>query len=63
MKTTPAARLAEALALVESASIRAWATSAHNYPIWLAITEGALKNGKGEKHALCAYIVCLAIGA
>jgi hypothetical protein len=65
MKTpTPAAaRLAEALEIVESASIRAWATSERNYPIWLKIVEGAMAKGKGEKNALAAYIVCLAIGA
>ncbi len=59
---TPAVRLAEALELVESRSIRAWATSAQNYPIWLSIVEQALANGKGEPSALAAYIVITAMG-
>ena len=55
--------LDRALAGVASQSIREWATSPHNLPIWQQIAERAVANGKTDVHALTAYIICVAIGA
>jgi hypothetical protein len=57
--------LDEALSRVESESIREWASSAHNRPIWEKIAQGALDKSGGEydPNRLCAYLVCVAIGA
>jgi hypothetical protein len=61
---TPETLLAAALQHVESASIRAWATSEHNRPIWLKIAAGAIAkaNGTPDVHRFAAYILCNAIG-
>jgi hypothetical protein len=62
---TPETLLAAALEHVESASIRAWATSEHNRPIWLQIAAGAIKkapDGSPDVHRFAAYILCNAIG-
>lgn len=50
------------LAKVESKSIREWATSKVNRPIWLKIAEGAVAKGSSPE-AFAAYMVCVAIGA
>jgi len=57
--------LDEALSHVESDSVREWANSEHNRPIWEKIAQGALDKNGGEYdvHRLAAYIVCVAIGA
>ncbi len=57
--------LANALAQVESDSIRAWATSDHNKPIWLEIARRTVrdKGDAADPVAFSAYIVCTAIGA
>jgi hypothetical protein len=49
--------LASALALIESDSIRRWATSDHNLPIVMEIAKGFK-----SPDALCAYLVATAIG-
>jgi hypothetical protein len=53
--------LSDALALVESASIRAWATSDHNAPIWAKMAEKAVAKGT-DVNLFSAYIVSCAIG-
>lgn len=59
--------LKEALTHVESKSIREWATSDHNFPIWIKITKGWLeKNGgpsENNRIRLTTYIVVEAMGA
>lgn len=63
MKTyTAVTLLAEALAMVESKSIREWAMSPRNRMIWREIAATAVKNGKANPENLCAYIVATAIG-
>ena len=56
--------LTAALAMVESESIRAWATTAHNRPLWLEIaSRRAAKGGRqADVTALSTYITCQAIG-
>lgn len=56
--------LEAALELVESNSIRAWATSAHNKPLFLKIAEHAIEHKEtiSEPSLFCAFIVCQAIG-
>ena len=53
-----------ALALVESASIKEWAQTDHNRPIFVKIAEGALaKNGPSASPSMfSALIVSSAIG-
>jgi hypothetical protein len=54
-----------AIGRIESKSIRAWATSPHNAPIWLKIAEGSFKkNGGGEDNILrlSTYMVLTAMG-
>jgi hypothetical protein len=53
--------LNEALEKVESQSVRAWATSAHNYPIFLEMAQGALKKGTSTDF-FAGMIVAYAIG-
>jgi hypothetical protein len=52
---------------VESTSIRTWATSDHNLPIWVKITKGWMEKNTGSTEdmecRLGAYIVCVAMGA
>ena len=50
------------LAKVESKSIREWAVTPHNKPIWLKIAEGAVARGSSPE-MFAAYMVCVAIGA
>jgi hypothetical protein len=55
----------EALMHVESKSIRAWASSEHNLPIWIEITKSWLtKHGQSEetRMRLTIDIVSQAIG-
>jgi hypothetical protein len=56
--------LAQALPLVESASIRSWVVTEQNRPIWVQIAQKAVDNkGKScDKHMFAAYIVATAIG-
>lgn len=58
---TPADYFNAALADVESASIRAWATSAHNHPLFLQLAEDAWQKNKTVE-AMTISIVALAIG-
>ena len=53
--------LNEALEKVESQSVRAWATSAHNYPIFLEMAKGAVKKGT-DTDFFAGMIVAYAIG-
>lgn len=55
----------KALERVQSESIRKWATSAHNGPLWLKISEDAIKKGDrlNDPDWFAAYIVSVAIGA
>lgn len=54
--------LDKALALVESESIRKWAQSEHNMPIWLEICENSIGNHKADPRLLAIYIVTEAMG-
>ena len=66
-KTAAKKFLKEALAHVESRSIREWATSEHNLPIWVEITKGWLEKNGGpsdnNRIRLTTYIVVEALGA
>jgi hypothetical protein len=55
----------QALALVESKSIRAWASTAHNRPVWLRIAERTAAKGgpSAEPVRFAAYITLTAMGA
>jgi hypothetical protein len=56
--------LEAALRRVESESIKAWASTANNRPIFEQIAEKALeKDPAADPDRLAAYVVCLAIGA
>jgi hypothetical protein len=60
---TPEELLEQALEQVESKSIRTWAQSDRNRPIWIKLAEGALeKNPCCDVHGFAAYIVATAIG-
>ena len=52
----------DAVAGIESESIRKWATSDHNKPLWLQICQNAIDNGKRDPDTMCAYMVATAIG-
>lgn len=59
---TPSKFLDRALALVESASIRSWATSTHNRPIWESAAAARLKAGRTDINHFAASIASTAIG-
>lgn len=62
---TPAKLFTAALAKVESRSIRDWASSDHNRPLWLKIAKGwGQQERMGMDHitALSTYITATAIG-
>lgn len=63
-KLTPEQHFAAALAKVESKSIRAWAQTDHNRPIWLKIAESAIqKHGDAaNSDEFATYIVLTALG-
>lgn len=64
MKSEARAFFSRALAKVESKSIREWATTAHNKPLWLKIAEEAVRReGTPCPERFAAYMVCVAIGA
>ena len=50
------------LKMVESPSIRAWASNDHNRPIWLEICQNSINNKKADPSVMAAYIVAVAIG-
>jgi hypothetical protein len=54
----------QALAKVESQSIRQWAETEHNRPVWLKAAEAAIvkHNGLPDVSLFSAYIVATAIG-
>lgn len=60
---TPDSHLDNALARIESASIRAWVQA--NRAAWLQITAGGLAKGgaSADPCRLATFIVCTAIGA
>lgn len=58
---TPEQLFNAALAKVESKSIRAWAVTDHNRPLWLRIAADCLSRGK-DADFLCLQIVATAIG-
>lgn len=63
----PEQLLESALSHVESASIRAWATSEHNKPIMLKLASGAIERAgvagaEPNVHTFAAFIVASAIG-
>ncbi len=63
--TPESSLLSRALMQVESASIRAWATTAHNRPLWLKYCAGTIAGAKPREpniHTLAAFIVACAIG-
>jgi len=51
----------QAVSLVESASIRKWATSEHNQPIFLEIAGKAIENKKSPED-FTTFIILQAIG-
>jgi hypothetical protein len=66
---TPETLFNAALDKVESKRIRDWATSPHNYPIWLKIAENAIRVppqnqifAAPDPSWLAAFIVATAIG-
>jgi hypothetical protein len=61
-KKAAKAFLTLALTHVESASIRAWATTAHNGPLFLAEAQERLRVGRTDATTFATAIVCLAIG-
>ncbi len=59
--------LRASIARVESKSIREWASTKENLPIWLKIAKTAIKNGKNPENPddvamFATYIVAVAIG-
>ena len=67
-KTDGARFLDQALEGVESESIRAWANTDNNRPIFEKIAQNALDKAEAEGREadvdrFTAYVVCLAIGA
>jgi len=56
--------LANALMLVDSQSIRDWATTEHNKPLFLLLSQHALEKNLSisNVHAFAAFIVAKAIG-
>lgn len=52
----------DALCYVESKSIREWAQSPHNGPIWLEICQTDINNGRRDPQRMATYIVAEAIG-
>lgn len=62
-KPSPAETLLEsALATITSESIKAWATSAHNRPVWIRYAQATIDNGKADPVKLATLILCNAIG-
>lgn len=62
-KATPAETLFDAaLARIESESIKAWANSARNRPVWLRYATAGLETGKLDACKLATIILCNAIG-
>lgn len=64
---TPQSLFDGALSRVESASIRAWAQTSHNQPIWLQLAASALAKAAQTGSApdpsrFAAFIVASAIG-
>lgn len=60
---TPAETLFDAaLARIESASIKAWANSAHNRPVWIRYAQATIDNGRADAVKLATVILCNAIG-
>lgn len=63
MARTNVELLDEALSEVESDSVRNWANSAHNRPLWEKIAQRNLdKNPDTDVLRFSAYIVCQAMG-
>lgn len=58
---TPTKYLKAALALVESESIRKWAVSRKNKPVWTAAARNAINRG-ADPQMFAAYIVSVAMG-
>lgn len=59
--------LTDALAKVDSASVRSWASTEHNRPIFLQLAAGAIQSAavtgrNPDVHTFAAYIVATAIG-
>lgn len=52
----------ESLKLVQSNSIRSWAQTDHNKPLWLEICQNAINNKKFDPSAMAAYMVAVAMG-
>lgn len=60
-KMTPEAFLDAALKHVESASIRAWATTDHNKPIVLKMAANSVEKNTNPQY-FATYLVCCAMG-
>jgi hypothetical protein len=54
--------LTKSLELVESRSIREWAVTPRNGPLWLQTCQTAIDNNKADPERMAAYIVCVAMG-
>jgi hypothetical protein len=62
-KTQSSVYFQKALECVQSTSIRQWASSDHNGPIWLQYVEAILKaRGSVDVNKLAAYITLTAMG-
>ncbi len=59
---TGATLFSEALEHVESASIREWATSDRNRPLWLQIADHAIANGKNDPVRFATYMLVKGMG-
>lgn len=60
---TPEQFFAKALTHVQSRSIRDWAVSEHNRPVWLKMAAATLaKNPKSEPIRFATYITITAMG-
>lgn len=61
--TTPEAFTSEAIGLIQSESIRAWASSAHNLPILRRFAAATLaKNPEAKPADFATYLTLLAMG-
>jgi len=54
--------LTDALARVESESVKAWAQTAQNGPLFLKMAENAIKRNEADPDRFAAFIVCCALG-
>lgn len=59
---TPNQLFEASLKLVDSKSIREWAQTERNKPLWLEICNTAISKGRANSSDMAAYMVAVAIG-